>query len=180
MSPQAAPVCPKCGQNDQVEKVSTVYLQGIGVKNTSTGFPEEPTSSQLSKHEISKLRKLLAPPTSGKKELTRPIHPDLMVLVFTGLLPIFMVGIAGNQRGMLLPVLGIVVIFYLVYFWMRKRLIVRYQQQKQLLVEEKSQVEKAVGRWMKTFICMRDDVLFREGGSVWASMEQADQLLWKD
>jgi hypothetical protein len=180
MTSQEPPVCPKCGQNDRVEKVSTIYLQGIGAHKTPVNPQVGSAASHLSKREAAKLRKLLAPPMSGKKELVRPIHPDLMVLVLTGMLPIFLDGIARSQRGMLLPVLAVVLVFYVFYFWMRKRLVGRYHQQKQSLLEEKGRVEKAVGRWMKAFYCGRDEVLFREGVNEWVPGDQIDQLIWKE
>src|SRR5512139_235338 len=104
MIDKTMPVCPQCGENDRVEKVSTLYLEGLRVGNKANDPLGQKSLTGLSKAEISELRHLLAPPSSGKSQVTRPIHPDLILLVFTGVLPVFLVGIMNNQRVLLIPV----------------------------------------------------------------------------
>jgi hypothetical protein len=130
----------------------------------------------LQKGELAGLRRLLAPP-SGNRQVTRPIHPDLLVVVFSGVLPVFLLGIARSQAGLLLPVLLVLAICYGLYFWRRKMLIARFERQKQDQEEAKRRVERAIGRWMRTYYCARDGVVFSAGMSAWAPVEQMDELL---
>jgi hypothetical protein len=171
-------ICPKCGLSDQVEKVSTIYLQGFNAGKTPSAQSEGGDFPKLSKAELSKLHRLLAPPSSERSQVIRPIHPDLMLLVFSGLFPIFLVGIASSQRTLLLPAILVLVFFYLLYFWQRKRLIARYDQLKQSQVEEKRRVEQAIGRWMKTYYCARDELVFKDGAIEGIPVARAEELMW--
>jgi hypothetical protein len=173
MSQKEIPICPKCDSREWVQKVSTVYLEG---PDPVPG--EDRQVARMSKAEASELHQLLAPP-SGKSQVTRPIHPDLMLLVFSGILPLFLVGIFNKQRPLLLPVLVVVALSYVVYFWQRSRLIARYSNLKKSQVEDVHQTERAIGRWMKMYYCAQDHVVFMDGSAEFVVAEQAGELMWK-
>ena len=171
------PLCPQCGLNDQVEKVSTLYFEALGGKGLAGQKAGAGAPGDLPKRPGPGLRRLFAPPASGKAQATRPIHPDLVVVVFTGILPVFLAGIARSQPQMVVPVLSGLALVYGLYFWFRKKLVDRFQVKKQTQVDEKRRVERAIGRWMRAYYCTRDEIVFEAGRPGWAPVEQLGVLL---
>lgn len=166
--------CPACGQADQVEKVSTLYLTRLGLnKGAAQTYrgPEEmsassSTTTKFGAMTVSRQRALtrsLAPPSTSKEIPVRPIHPDLVVLTFSLALPIFLFGILTSQRGMLLPVLAILAVFYGFYIWKRKTMIARFERQVTSRRAADVRVKRGVERWMKLYYCARDEVVFEPG-----------------
>jgi hypothetical protein len=140
-------ICPQCGASEPVEKVSTLYLQG----------------SEARKGALHNLGRRLAPPSSGKKELTRPVHPDTVVILFSCVLPFFLVGILNQQRGMFIPILVVLVCAYGLYFYKRKAAIARFEQEKNNQLRDRVRIERAIGVWMKLYYCSSDDSVFIPG-----------------
>jgi len=72
-------ICPVCGQSDQIEKVSTIYLEGIRVNRlrfskNSEGVSLPPSRQRLLKipaQDLYSLSRKLAPPSSKKTMPTR-------------------------------------------------------------------------------------------------------------
>lgn len=181
MSQEHAPhshsvVCPVCGQGDQVEKVSTLYLAGIEARRLSKA--SEASLAQIldrgvfTAQELSRLSQRLSPPASGKKEFSRPLHPDLMVLVFSCIAPIFLYGILAQQSGWLLPILGLLALMYGVYFYQRKALIARYESRRAAQHGEQAQIEKGIAIWMKLYYCAREDGVFLPGKKECIAVDQ--------
>lgn len=173
-------ICPACGQADQVEKVSTIYLIGIGLNKLP------PQEDSLSKRQIfnpelqrlpaASLRALgrrLAPPSSGKRDTFRPIHPDMVVIVFSLVAPLFLYGILTSQPGMFLPVLAILAVFYGLYFWKRKEVIARFDRQQESHQATERRTKRGIERWMRLYYCLRDDGVFESGAK---EMTPADQI----
>ncbi len=156
--------CPVCGQSDQVEKASTLYFIGIGLDQARS---QDQTSNQDSKRKPTAsqraLSRRLAPPASGKQTTMRPIHPDMVVVAFSLVAPIFLFGILRNQPAMLLPVLVILATFYGFYFWKRKTMVARFEGQQASRQAADERVKRGVERWMKLYYCARDDGVFEPG-----------------
>ena len=163
--------CPLCRESDQVEKVSTIYLEGIGAhrllrKIDGQDQPANRPGQRLTKipaENLYGLSRKLAPPSSGKRAVMRPIHPDMVVVLFSGILPVFLAGILSSQRQMLLPVIAILLGFYGLYLWRRKDLIARYEFENEARREAGLRVERGIKQWMKLHYCARDDHVFVPG-----------------
>lgn len=176
-------ICPQCGQSDQVEKVSTIYILGIEKKwgshnpspSGSEGDSPAPSAllNEMSAEDLQALSRRLSPPATQKSVPIRPIHPDLMVFTFSLAAPIFLYGIMSSQPGSLWIVLPVLVGFYVFYFWKRKQMIARFQAQQaaQRLADER--VQRGIQRWMNLYYCARDDGIFEVGSP---AITPADQM----
>ncbi|HEX7975624.1 MAG TPA: hypothetical protein VF498_14535 [Anaerolineales bacterium] len=176
-------VCPRCGQSDRVEKVSTIYLEGIGAGRLpglagriapKTG-PDRLTA--LPPEELKELSRRLAPPASGKNAAARPIHPDYAVGAFTIILPVFLIGIFTSQGNLLLPVLLVVAAFYAFYFRQRKSLIARFDSEQAARQDKIRRTERAIGRWMSAYYCARDQAFFLAGRPACVDLDHLPELL---
>jgi hypothetical protein len=161
-------LCPVCGQADLVEKASTIYLVGSERGRQSSNDPSlvsqaRPWLQQLTAADRWALSRRLAPPSSGKQAPMRPLHPDLVVLTFSLVLPIFIFGMWDTQPVMLLPVLAFVALAYGIYFWKRKAIIARFASKQAMQQEGDQRAKKAIGRWMKLYYCAREDGIFIPG-----------------
>ena len=172
--------CPACEQADQVEKVSTLYLLGIGLDRSSKSgeLPPElpqpsPWVSALPPAELHILARRLKPPSSGKQSFSRPLHPDMVIIVFSLILPVFLYGILTSQRTVLLPVLLVLAGAYAVYFWKRKSIIDRFQKDQASRISADERARRGVERWMRLYYCNRDDGVFEAHGS---QLVPADQM----
>ena len=172
--------CPTCGQTDQVEKVSTLYLVGIGLNQASKSSeapPDLPPTSAwvsaLPKEELHMLARRLKPPSSGKQAFTRPLHPDMVVIVFSLILPVFLYGILTSQRPVALPVLVIVAGAYAAYLWKRRAIVDRFEQNQAKRLSADARARRGVERWMRLYYCNRDDGVFDAHGS---ELVPADQM----
>jgi hypothetical protein len=176
-------ICPGCSQADQVEKVSTIYMRGLELKwhSQRSRFQDKPETSprlagllaELSPTELQALSRRLAPPSSGKRAPTRPLHPDLVVLVFSLVAPFFLYGIYTSQAGVLPLVLLILAAFYSFYFWKRKTIVAKYQAQQAAQRAAEERIQAGIGRWMRLHYCAREDCVFEPGG---ATPVPADQM----
>lgn len=135
---ESVPQCPVCGQNDQVVKVSRMYL--LARENKQSAHP-------------------FAPP-EGKRQQTRPIHPDMVVGALTLVVVVFLYNIIRSQPNMILPVVIVLAIFYLAYFLGRKWILGRYQAEQSQENAHKGNIEAAIGEWMKLYYCARDKGVF--------------------
>jgi hypothetical protein len=177
--------CPNCGQVDRVEKVSSLFLSGIEagrlhklVEAAETQQSAESMSRlDLPASERRILSRKLAPPSSGKSQTVRPVHPDLVVLAFSGVLPVFLAGVATSQRELLVPILFFVVVFYGLYLFQRKGLIARFDRQKAARREEEQRIRRAIGRWMNLYYCAEDEGVFEPGRDNWTPVDQMLELL---
>ena len=125
--------------------MSTLYLTGLGLERRS-----EADGSVLSARSVLQpgdpraLSRRLAPPAGGKQGLTRPVHPDQMVLLFSLAVPVFLYAIFTSQPGSLLPVLGVVAVFYGFYFWQRKGLVKRFNEQQTRQRSQNESIQRGV------------------------------------
>lgn len=169
--------CPYCHLSDQVEKVSTLYLLGIGLKipgqknkNNSIGGVGAPFASR-------ELAQRLRPPSSGKSKILRPVHPDLVILTFAMILPIFVWGIFTQQRMVLAPTIVVLMIFFGLYVWKRKDLVAKFIDEKEREKRIKRDAEGAVKRWMALYYCARDDLIFTPDSLEGVPCDEMDEYL---
>jgi hypothetical protein len=172
--------CPGCGQFDQVEKVSTLYLVGIGLnrqpKSGEAPLDLPPTNawvSALPPAELGALARRLKPPSSGKQAFSRPLHPDMVVIVFSLVLPVFLYGMWTSQRAVLPAALAVLAVAYALYFWKRKAIIARFQHNRNNRLSADERARRGVERWMKLYYCYRDDGVFPAQGG---ELIPADQM----
>ena len=176
-------LCPRCGQSDRVEKASTIYVLGIekkwGSRNASTSQAgtRSPSRSALLEEmpddELRVLSRRLAPPATKKEAGFQPIHPDLVVLAFSLIAPVFLYGILTSQPSSLLLVLPLLAGFYAFYFLKRRGLIAKFQAQQDARQTAQARVERGLKRWMNLYYCARDDGVFEPGA---AALTPADQI----
>ncbi len=121
----------------------------------TTGLPAE---------KIKSLGIILAPP-EAPKQVVRPVNPDWVIFILTGILPVFLLGIYQTQSNYLFFVLAALILFYGLYFWQRKNLVQKYQNQ---MVKQKQDIEdikRSIGNWMELYYCDQDQCLFYSGES---------------
>ncbi len=166
------PTCPLCEMVDQVEKVSTIYLVGIGLKRSSTSVDpnkiapaSNPVLMGIPTQSLRGLSKRLSPPAARSQAFTRPVHPDIAVLAFSLITPIFLFGVFTSQVALLIPVLILLALFYAAYFWKRKALIARFEHQVADRKASDERIQRGIRRWMNLYYCIRDDVIFEPGKS---------------
>jgi hypothetical protein len=163
--------CPACGESQNVAKVSTLYVAGIEATHPSRGRAAESSSlplearlpewaQELSAQELGALSKRFTPPSSKKKETFRPIHPDMAVIAFSLLAPLFIYRIWTTQPEQLPLILIVLAGFYGFYLWQRRGLVERYQKLVETRKQDEIRIHKAVGSWMKLYYCSQDDVIF--------------------
>jgi hypothetical protein len=136
-----------------VQKVSTLYVEGLRDAKREPG-------RAIPSSEQQRLSKRLAPPSSGKREVIRVIHPDWMAGALLLILPVFIGGIYTQQRPLFWPTLGFLAVVAALYAWQRKRLIQRFENGRRIQKEEFTRIEKAVQRWMRLYYCPTCDVVF--------------------
>jgi hypothetical protein len=177
-------ICPGCGKADPVEKVSTVYLLGIGLKrqmavNPGRTAPDaiNPRYLEMPAEELRELSRKLAPPASPKSSFTRPIHPDLFVLTFSLIFPFFLFGIYSSQRNALLPLLAVLMVFAAWYIWKRKSMISRYERQQKERKEAETRTKFGVENWLNLYYCAQCERVFQKGARELVGPSEIGRLL---
>ena len=183
-------ICPQCGQADQVEKVSTIYVRGIEVKwragkarlpdGTEAPSRRSRLVDQMPTNELMALTRRLAPPAAKKGAPLRAIHPDHPVIALSLVTPIFLYGILAGQPSGLLVVLPVLAGFYAFYFWQRKRLIAKFLATQQAQKAAEQRIHTGVQRWMKLYYCARDDGVFEPGANGLTPAEQLAGVLFRE
>jgi hypothetical protein len=172
-------VCPACGKSDEVVKVSTLYVAGIEKKRSSQNEPENNRPEAARAYALSspELSRRLKPPAAGKRSMSRPLHPDLMVVVFSLVAPIFLYGIYDTQRQMVIPIIGVLVVIYALYFWKRKDLAARFEREKASQQTADDRIKRGIERWMRLYYCAHDDEVFLPGAPEATPTDQMMGLL---
>jgi len=159
--------CPVCGLSDQTDKASSLYVMGIA-GNKLSPVEGEPQTAPLNMtgippQELRALGKRLKPPASPKKAPTRPLHPDLVVITFSLIVPLFLYRIYQNQASLLPAVLAVLALLYVLYIWQRKKIIARFERQVQANKASEERIRMGIERWMRLYYCRRDDIVFEPG-----------------
>jgi hypothetical protein len=164
-------ICPVCDEKDAVEKVSVLYLTGLGMRNPATSQPAGEASTPLAdqypglRAALPELSRKLAPPASTKQAFSRPVHPDTAVLAFSVIAPFFLYGVWSTQLNTLPVVIAILAAFYLAYFVLRKKLVARFRAEQARQKAETERIRHGIERWMKLYYCARDDGVFEPGAN---------------
>jgi hypothetical protein len=174
--PASRPInCPVCGLSDQVEKVSTIYMSGIADKRS----PEIGQATNISRQKLRSLSRLLAPPSSGKSSPVRPVHPDIVLVVFSCVLPFFLYGIWQQQPGVLVPALLVLAGLYGLYFFKRNAIIAKFMREQDSQRQSQVRIERGIKTWMKLYYCERDEGVFLPGQDELVPPEQVMGYLLK-
>lgn len=179
--PETRIVCPICGQSDLVDKVSAIYMEGLGAARLpGSNRPSKTPPGRLthvSADQVYSLSKQLAPPSTGRDRTIRPLHPDLAFIGLTIILPVFLTGIWNSQHSIFFPILGILAVIYFLYFLARKRLISRFDKEKAARLAEQERIRKGIQRWMELYYCSRDEGFFRPRDITLTPVDQLYQYL---
>jgi len=167
--------CPVCGLSDQVDKVSTIYLAGIADKRA----PEIGQATKIPSQKLRPLSRLLAPPSSGKSAPIRPLHPDTVLIVFSCILPFFLLGILKQQPAMLIPIVLVLAILYGFYFFKRKAVVAKFERAQANQREAQARIERGIKTWMKLYYCDRDAGVFLPGKDELVPVEQMISYLMR-
>jgi hypothetical protein len=182
------PVCPQCNFADKTYKVSLLYLEGSArlsrrerenqpvLEAALADLLPEESSQAVEDQVIKHLIRTFTPP-EGEKRVTRRIHPDGMVAVFTLVAGFLIIQIAGDQPGAL-PAAAIILTAALgAYLLSRKSVVGKYEDTKREEVENFERIEKEVNRWMRLYFCSRDQAVFYPGENDFAPAEQTRSFL---
>jgi len=160
-------ICPACKLGDQIEKVSSIYIHSLELRrknpkssNDSRENISAPVSSQLSNHQIKLLSQKLKPPSTPRQAFTRPVHPDVVVITFSMIIPFFLYGIFSSQKSFLTPSLVILASLYALYIWKRGQIIAKFQRDLDERTGAEMKAKRGIERWMKMYYCARDDGVF--------------------
>jgi hypothetical protein len=163
---KAIPACPACGLNDQVNKVSTLYIRGLEARKQQPPPGEGESVLQmegLTPTRLHQLSRQLTPPSATRNRLARNLHPDLMTAGFSILLIFLLYQIWLTQR----PVFWVFALAYLLflgwYAWKRTALIAKYRRQVDATTADDKKIQRGIGRWMKLYYCTRDQGIFEPG-----------------
>lgn len=173
-------ICPECGLGDQVDKVSVLYIAGLEAKRKPASAQAHgqdiqhasPVLSAISAADLAKLARRLSPP-SGEKQATRPVHPDIVVIVFSLAALVFLYGMLTSQQAALIPAVAVLAVGYAVYFWKRKSLVEKFERQRAVRLDADGKVRRGIERWMGLYYCLRDDGVFTPGDE---RLTPADQI----
>ncbi len=164
-------VCPKCGSEAHVFKVSQLYLESLmHLKHKETAetplidklkaeVPEERLKKESDEDYYRNVAQAFKPPEGGS-QVARTINPD-WVAVAMGLVSLFFLNqIFKNNHEDFWYMVLMVVVGYGLYFIFRKKIKEKYAGIVSKEMGSKEAVEKAVGVWMKLFYCSADNVVF--------------------
>lgn len=179
------PMCPHCEKSDRMFKVNRIYLESLTVFEKKEPHPIL-NELVLNKDDIVPLpniyghefTRLFSPP-SGKSEILRILHPDIMILVFGTVLLFFLYNAYIQQPSMTIPLLVILGISIVVYFIFRGKLIEKYENGKNSEKESYVTVEQAVGRWMKLYYCARDGIVVDVERNLSAPLDEMREFLMR-
>ncbi len=171
--------CPACGQSDQVEKVSTLYLVGIGLNRqpvVADAAPIRLNLANLPESEYHRLARLFKPPASSRRLPFRALHPDLVITTFSLVILFFLFNIYLSQPGNLLPILVLLGIGYAGYFWRRRSILARFEANLSAQRASEQRIHQGIDRWMKLFYCARDGGVFEPGDETLLPAEELARL----
>ena len=126
--------------------------------------------------QVERLMKLFAPP-SGRTRMTRLIHPDWMFIFLLAIGLIVTYQLRSSQPEIIPVVVTLLSVTLLVYLLARKPVLERYLRQYRSELEDKSQIERAVGQWMRLYICSREPCIFDPSDDRSVALDRLTNLL---
>ena len=175
------PVCPICQLSEPVLKVSLVYVSGI--TEPANRSPQDRARLEAvfgkdvkSAAEIRQTVHLFGPP-AGRTQITRPIHPDMYMVVLAAIAIVILLNTFMTQRAFFWAILGISLVFGVVYLFTRSRVLEVFSRRQEAAAAEKAAVNRAVGDWMKLYYCSQDGCVFDPRRSDTAPVEDLQGYL---
>lgn len=164
-------VCPTCGEDTHVYKVSQIYLEALmRVKNKENAETPlmDTLKSELPPERAAKMKdadyyhyvvESFAPPQGGA-QVIRSIDPD-WVAVALGLLSVYILyQIYFAQHGIFWGMLAFAGVVLGAYLFFRKQIKLKFETEKRRESGDKDLIERAVGNWMKLYYCSTDNIVF--------------------
>jgi hypothetical protein len=181
---EKTPTCPHCEKSDQVIKVNRIYMESISNQPLTDesiiprvlNWPENKKSTSFRTLAEQHFLKNFKPP-SNQPTVVRPVSPDQVVLLFS-VVAVFILYQIFQTQPVYLPVsIGVLIVFYAVYFLGRKRILQKFQVQNDTDGSTARKYENAVGRWMSLYYCIRDNGVFDPKQKNWVQLEDLDRYL---
>jgi len=164
-------VCPKCGSETHVYKVSQLYLESLMhikhkeaadtpmIDKLKAEVPEERLKKESDEDYYRNVAQAFKPPEGGS-QVTRTINPD-WVAVAMGLVSLYFLNqIFKDNHDVFWYMVLMVAVGYGLYFIFRKKIKGKYEGIVSKEMGSKEVIEKAVAVWMKLFYCSTDNVVF--------------------
>lgn len=164
-------VCPTCGEDTHVYKVSQIYLEALmRVKNKENAetplldtlkseVPAERTAKMKDADYYRYVVESFAPPQGGA-QVIRSINPD-WVAVALGLLSVYILyQIYFEQHELFWGMLAFAVVALGAYAFFHKQIKLKFETEKRKESGDKELIERAVGNWMKLYYCSTDNIVF--------------------
>ncbi len=197
-------VCPQCGHEDQVRKVTAVVTEGIREMRSSGGFGGITYSDgkwgvfggpSATRGEMSTLlAQRLMPPDEPKVHLPWYLNP-LSHSCWTKVLSILSILFIVSAIVLVIPaVLGLFsgdftaasafcqAVFYGLWFGLVARYLSRrrasYSKEKERVAAERVVWERAIARWNCLYYCFRDDIVFDPETGEWCDPAQLHEFLY--
>lgn len=171
-------VCPRCGQIDAVQKVSSIVTGGI---STIQYIPPGAVIGHSEATSVSALAQRLMPPTKKPEDLGTRLFKIVLIAIAPGLCGILCVasGLSRGSAGLAELVLGMLslgisaVLFVLILY----SLITGAASRK--TAQDKAAHETALIRWNQLYYCYRDDGVFIPGQNRFVPAGQMQTLLYE-
>jgi hypothetical protein len=156
--------CPLCHSSETVFKVSQVYLAGITDPKSRTAADRMVVETVFGQPDLATrdLREGLRPflPPSGKSQVMRPLHPDLVMGVFGLVALVMLYNIFVTEPQDCWVAALVFLAFGGAYLAARRQVMIRFEKAQLAVREEKAAVEGLVGRWLKLYLCSEDGTVF--------------------
>jgi cation transport ATPase len=180
--------CPSCEQADLVFKARQLYLESLAkLKDWDTSdtpelnrFLKESGNDGKPKNETRTIVRDLVhqfEPPSGKPQLLRTLSPNLVMTVFGAVSVFFLYQIYFAQRPIFWFMVAVFVVLYASFFIFHKTIMTRFQSQKSMDTTSVEVIQKAIGKWMKTSYCLRDNMVFGFNKDETAPLEELTRRL---
>jgi hypothetical protein len=175
------PLCPICHTSEPVLKVSQVYVSGITEPANRSDQDRARLEAVFGKEvkspvEIRQAVHLFGPP-AGRNQVTRPIHPDMYMYVFSAVTAVILINTFTAQRTFFWVILGIYAIFGVVYYFTRNSVVGGFRKRQEVDAAERDAVNRAVGDWMRLYYCTMDGCVFDPARPDTAPVEEIQRYL---
>jgi hypothetical protein len=163
--------CPLCADSENIYKVSEIYIQSLVrlkhgdeaeapiIDRLQAEIPEERRGKLKGSRYYRQLMESFAPP-QGENQSTRAINPDWIAFGALLISLFFLYEIYSTQHEVFWYMVAFALVAFACYGIFRKTIIAKYQLLKSQETGTKGKIEKAVGLWMKTYYCAKDNVIF--------------------
>jgi hypothetical protein len=158
------PCCPLCHTQAAVFKVSQIYVAGITRAENRSPADRALLASIYGKEELSaamvqQVSQQFGPP-SGRRQVVRPVHPDLVVFLFSAVVVVFLLNTFLLARWVFWVILLLWLASLAGYWFTRGPVLCRFQGMETSVLGEQKSVERSIGAWMKLYYCLDDNCVF--------------------